>query len=491
LNVALPTLARHFHADNSGLQWIVDAYTLVLAGLLLTAGSLGDRFGRRRCLTIGLIVFGTSSIASALAGSSAQLTATRAVMGIGAALIMPATLSIITDVFTVASERAMAIAVWAGVAALGIGLGPLVGGWLLQRFYWGSIFLVNVPVVIVAVVGGRLLIPESRDPRAFRLDPVGAVLSLGGLSALLFAIIEGPSTGWSSPQITGAFVAAAVGLGGFVLWELRVEEPMLDLRFFRNPRFTAASAAISAVFFGLFSLMFVLTQLLQSVLDYDALEAGVRVLPLSLMLIVVAPLSARAASIVGTKVVVALGLFTLAVGLLVTSTFGQESGYGRLAVAITLAGIGMGCAMAPATESIMGSLPRHKAGVGSAVNDTTRMMGGALGVAIVGSVLSSSYQSGLVGRLKGLNLPAPAQDTAGASIGAAMAAANDLGGTGGDQLRAVARQAFVQAAGRGLLVAAAVAVMGGIVVLAFLPPRASGPDDVEASNAPRVGKDAA
>lgn len=309
-----------------------------------------------------------------MAGSSAQLTATRGVMGIGAAFIMAATLSIITAVFSVASERAMAIAVWAAVAALGIGLGPLVGGWLLQRFYWGSIFLVNVPVVIVAVVGGRLLIPESRDPRAFRLDPVGAVLSLGGLSALLFAIIEGPSIGWSSPQITGAFTAAAVALGGFVIWELRVSEPMLDLRFFRNPRFTAASAAISAVFFGLFSLMFVLTQLLQSVLGFDTLEAGVRVLPLSLMLIVVAPLSARAASLVGTKVVVALGLFTLAAGLLVASTFGQESGYGLLAVAVTLAGIGMGCAMAPATESIMGSLPRNKAGVGSAVNDTTRMM---------------------------------------------------------------------------------------------------------------------
>ncbi|MGH9155389.1 MAG: MFS transporter [Acidimicrobiales bacterium] len=341
LNVALPTLARHFQADNSALQWMVDAYTLVLAGLLLTAGSLGDRYGRRRCLTIGLVVFGASSIASALAGSSAQLTATRAVMGIGAAFIMPATLSIITDVFTVASERAMAISVWASVGALGIGLGPLAGGWLLQHYYWGSIFLVNVPVVIVAVVGGRLLIPESRDPRAFRLDAVGAVLSLGGLSALLFAIIEGPSTGWSSPQITAAFMAGAVAMGGFVIWERRVEELMLDLRFFRNPRFTAASAAISAVFFGLFSLMFVLTQVLQSVLDYDTLEAGVRVLPLSLMLIVVAPLSARAASVVGTKAVVALGLFTLAAGLWVASTFGQESGYGLLAVAITLAGIGI------------------------------------------------------------------------------------------------------------------------------------------------------
>src|SRR5262245_37984754 len=474
LNVAIPTLAQALHAGNSRLQWIVDAYTLVFAGLLLSAGALGDRFGRRRCMTIGLGVFGTASVASALTTSSGQLVMTRGAMGVGGALIMPATLSIITNVFTEPVVRAKAIAVWAGIAGLGIGIGPLAGGLLLGHFYWGSVFLVNVPIVVVAMVGARLVVPESRDPNTPSLDPVGAGLSIVGLGTLLYAIIEGPETGWSSTVIVASFGASAVLLALFVVWELRVGHPMLDLRFFTDARFTVACIAIMAVFFALFSTMFMMTQLLQSVLGYDTLEAGARVLPLSIMLVVFSQVSARAAARVGTKVVVSLGLVVVAGGLAIGASFGSHSTYAILAVTVTSIGIGMGCVMAPATEAIMGSIPRHKAGVGSAVNDTTRQLAGALGVAVIGTVLSSGYRTDLADALDHAGLPEQARRRAATSISSAIDTAHRVGGERGERLLAAARDAFIHAAGRGFLVAASVAVVGAIVAACFLPSRASG-----------------
>ncbi|MGH9265709.1 MAG: MFS transporter, partial [Acidimicrobiales bacterium] len=284
LNVALPTLVRDLDATTSQLQWIVDSYTLVFAGLLLTAGSLGDRFGRRRALAGGLVIFGLGSVASAVAGSADQLILTRAVMGVGGALIMPATLSIISNVFTVPAERARAIAVWAGFSAMGIAIGPLSGGWLLEHFWWGSVFMVNIPIVALALLGGRLFVPESRDPAPRGLDPLGAVLSIVGLVALVWAIIEAPVHGWSDPTTLAAFALAAVVLGAFVAWERHTDHPMLDVRFFANPRFTAASTGVTMVFFALFGSAFVQTQYLQFVLGYSALEAGLRVAPIALVL---------------------------------------------------------------------------------------------------------------------------------------------------------------------------------------------------------------
>ncbi len=464
LNVALPTLVRDLHATTSQLQWIVDAYTLVFAGLLLTAGSLGDRFGRRRNLAIGLVIFGVGSVASALVGSPNHLIATRALMGIGGALIMPATLSIISNVFTVPAERARAIAVWAGFSAVGIAIGPLSGGWLLQHFWWGSVFMVNIPIVALALIGGRLFVPESKDPSPHRLDPVGALLSIVGLVALVWAIIEAPGQGWTDSTTLATFLLAAVMLGGFVAWELHTDHPMLDVHFFANPRFTAASTAVTLVFFALFGSTFLLTQYLQFVLGYTALQAGLRVGPVAIMLFIAAPLSARVVERLGTKAVVASGLAIVSVALVILSFATVTSGYGPVLLSMLLMGLGMGMTMAPATESIMGSLPRAKAGVGSAVNDTTRQVGGALGVAILGSLLASAYRS---------SLGAGVSTAARSSVGGALLAARDIGGQQGAALAQAAKSAYVDGMGVGVLVAAAVALLGSLIALLFLPSRAA------------------
>jgi len=497
LNVALPTLAAELDAGNSALQWFINAYELVFAGLLLTAGALGDRFGRRRALAMGLTVFGVGSALSALAGSPGDLIAARVVMGVGGALVLPATLSIVTNTFTEPSERARAIAVWAGVAALGLGLGPLVGGWLLQRFYWGSVFLFNVPIAIAALVAGRLTIPESRDPDAARLDPLGASLSVVGLGALLYAVTEGPDRGWTSPVILGGFLVAAVGLAAFVAWESHVDEPMLDISFFRDPRFSGAIVAIMALFFGLLGLMFVSSQILQSVLGYDALGAGVRLLPLPAMFVVFAQVSARVAAQVGTKRVVTAGLVIAAAGLALASTIDADAGYGALALALALTGIGMGCTVAPATESLMGSVPRQKAGVASAVNDSTRLTAGAIGVAVVGSVLSSTYHAAFAGTADTRALPPEAVERARSSIANAVAVADGIGGTAGRQLLAAARQGFVDGASTGLLIAAVVAALGAVAAWRYLPAWSGGgglrrrhPDRLPDDGGPAIRLDA-
>jgi EmrB/QacA subfamily drug resistance transporter len=466
LNVALPTLARELSATASELQWMVDSYVLVFAGLLLTMGALGDRFGRKLALNIGLLVFVAGSVASAFAGSAGFLIFSRAVMGVGGALIMPSTLSIITNVFP-PRERGRAIGVWAGVAGFGIVLGPVIGGWLLEHFWWGSVFLVNVPVAAVAILAGWALVPESKDPNATPLDPVGAVLSIAALVTLVYGIIEAPENGWTDAFTLGAFAAAAVLSIVFIWWERRVEHPMLRMEFFRNPRFSAASAAITLVFFAMFGSIFLLTQHLQFVLGYSPLEAGLRVLPVA-VLIVAAPLSARLVEAIGTKVVVFVGLLTVAAGLTLLSTVEVSTGYGLVAGSIAVIGAGMGFTMAPATESIMGSLPLAKAGVGSAMNDTTRMVGGALGVAVLGSVLASSYGSAIEPALRGA--PPQLAQAAGDSIGAASTIASRLGPAGRPLLDA-ARAAFVDGMGDAVLVGAAVAALGAVLVLLFLPAR--------------------
>ena len=474
LNVALPTLVRDLGATTSQLQWIVDAYTLVFAGLLLTAGSLGDRFGRRKGLTIGLVIFGMGSVASALVHSPDDLIATRALMGIGGALIMPATLSIISNVFTVPAERARAIAVWAGFSAMGIALGPLSGGWLLQHFWWGSVFMVNIPIVALALVGGRLFVPESKDPSPRGLDPVGALLSIVGLVTLVWAIIEAPGRGWTDGTTLAAFALGAVLMAAFIAWERHSDHPMLDVGFFANPRFTAASTAVTMVFFALFGSMFLQTQYLQFVLGYSALQAGLRVGPVALVLMVVAPLSARLVERIGTKLVVASGLAIVSVALVILSFATPTSGYPLVLASMLVMGVGMGMTMAPATESIMGSLPRAKAGVGSAVNDTTRQVGGALGVAILGSLLASTYRS---------SLGTSVSEAARASVGGALAAARDMEGEQGAALARAAKAAYVDGMSVGVLVAAGVALIGGLVALLFLPSHAAAEPEHDAGEA--------
>jgi len=467
LNVALPTLARDLRATASELQWMVDSYVLVFAGLLLTMGALGDRFGRKLALNIGLLVFVAGSVASAFAGSAEVLIGSRAAMGMGAALIMPSTLSIITNVFP-SHERGRAIGVWAGVAGLGIVLGPVIGGWLLEHFWWGSVFLVNVPVVALAILAGYPLVPESKDPKATPLDPVGAALSIAALITLVYGIIEAPENGWTDPVTLGAFAIAAVLSVAFIWRERRSPHPMLRIEFFQNPRFSAASAAIAMVFFALFGSVFLLTQHLQFVLGYSPLEAGVRILPVA-ALVVAAPLSARLVEVIGTKIVVAAGLVIVAAALTLLSTVDSESGYGVVAASIAVLGAGMGFTMAPATESIMGSLPLAKSGVGSAMNDTTRQIGGALGVAVLGSILASGYGAAIEPALRGV--PSEVALAAGDSIGAATTIAARLG-VQGQGLLASARSAFIDGMGDAVLVGAGVAAVGALVVLVFLPARA-------------------
>jgi len=359
LNVAIPSLVKDLGASNTELQWIIDGYVLVFAGLLLTTGSIGDRFGRKRALRVGIVVFALGSTASALSGSPLQLIMSRAFMGIGGALIMPSTLSILTNVFPDPKERGRAIAVWAGFAGLGVALGPLTGGFLLEHFSWSSVFWVNLPIGATALIAGYFFVPESSDPAAPPLDLPGAALSIVGLGSLLFGIIEGPSQGWTSPEVLIGFTVGVVGLGAFLLWERHTPTPMLDLSFFANPRFSAANSSITITFFALFGSMFLMTQYWQLVHGYSPLQAGVRIIPHALTMMLVAPLSARLVERIGTKRVVTLGLSIISVALVALSFIEVDSSYPRVIVNFMFMSVGMGLTMAPATESIMGSLPKE------------------------------------------------------------------------------------------------------------------------------------
>lgn len=474
LNVALPTLVRELDASNSQLQWIVDSYTLVFAGLLLTAGALGDRFGRKGALQIGLLVFAVGSGLSALATDPNHLIATRALMGVGGAFIMPATLSILTNVFP-AEERGRAIGIWAGVSGLGIALGPLLGGYLVEHFGWHEIFTVNIPIAIAAIVAGVFLLPKTKDPSAPRLDPLGAILSITGLVALVYGLIEAPTRGWTDGVILGCFAGAAMLLTLFTVHELHTDEPMLDVSFFKNARFTAASMSITLVFFAMFGYSFLVTQYFQFVLGYSAAQTGVRMLPLAITLMIVAPTSSRIVEKVGTKIVVATGLGLVSIALLLQMGLTADSSYFQVMWRMVVLALGMGLTMAPATESIMGSLPLAKAGVGSAVNDTTRQIGGALGVAIIGSTMSSVYGSKIVEAFES-RMPDQALEAARSGIGGALAVA-DRAGAMGDQVASVARDAFVDAMHAGAVVAAIAAILGVITAAVFLPAHARPADE--------------
>jgi EmrB/QacA subfamily drug resistance transporter len=482
LNVALPSLQESLHATNSQLQWMVDSYTLVFAGLLLTAGTLGDKFGRRGALQAGMAIFGIGSLLSAFAGSAGHLILTRGLMGVGAAFIMPATLSIITNTFP-PEERGRAIAFWAAIAGVAAALGPISGGLLLAHFYWGSIFLVNIPIVIFALITGVFLIPTSKDPSHAKLDVVGALLSIVGLVALVYAIIEAPTDGWTSTKIMGAFALAAIVLGLFAFWESRVAHPMLDVNFFKNPRFTAASTGITLIFFAMFGSMFLMTQYFQFVMGFSALQTGVALLPMAITMMITAPLSARFVERIGTKIVVATGLLLASVSL---ASFAMLPAHnisypGDVFWRMVIMAAGMGLVMAPATESIMGSLPRAKAGVGSAVNDTTRQVGGTLGVAVIGSVMTSAYAPAIGASIakSGLNPPPEAVAQAKQGLGLALGLANQAPAGVRDKIIADAQAAFVTGMHHAVIVAAIVAFIGFLVVVRWLPARAATTDAFE------------
>ena len=468
LNVAIPSLVKELGATNSELQWIVDGYTLVFAGLLLTTGSLGDRFGRKRALRVGIVIFAFGSVLSALADSPSNLIATRALMGVGGALIMPSTLSILTNVFRDPKERGRAIAVWAGFSGLGVALGPVIGGLLLTHFSWSSVFWVNLPIGAIALIAGYYFVPESKDTTAPRLDPLGAVLSIVALGALLFGIIEGPTKGWTSFEVLLAFGVGIAGLTAFILWERYTDHPMLDMSFFKNPRFTAANIAVTLTFFALFGSLFLMTQYWQLVHGYSPLQAGVRLIPYAMTLMITAPLSARFVERLGTKRVVTMGLSIISVAMVVLSRIQTDSSYPRVIINMCFMAFGMALTMAPATESVMGSLPRSKAGVGSAVNDTTRQMGGALGVAIIGSLVASVYAAGIDDVARGFGLSGSLLSEARNSLGSALNLSGDLGPSGGEFARA-AKDSFVDGLSQGLLLGAGVVAIAAFVAYRFLP----------------------
>jgi EmrB/QacA subfamily drug resistance transporter len=471
VNVALPTLARELGAGTSSLQWIVDAYTLVFAGLLLAAGGIGDRFGRKGALLAGLAIFGAFSMAAAFASSTGQLIAARGFMGVGAAFIFPATLALIVNVFTDPRERAAAIGIWTAIAGVGVALGPISGGWLLEHFSWGSVFLVNVPVALAGIVGTLILVPRSRDPEAPRLDLPGLALSIAGVTLLVWSLIEAPGNGWTSTATIGGIAGAAAILALFVWRELRTPAPLLDVHLFRNMRFTAASLAITLGFFALFGFIFLVTQYLQLVKGYSALQAGVRTLPFAFAMVAASVTSPRVVRRIGTKLVVATGLVFMAGGFAVAATNDASTAYTVIATAMVLMGFGLGSAVAPATESIMSSLPRAKAGVGSAVNDTTREVGGTLGVAVLGSIMASVYGSKILDALSGTPVPRGVREAVSGSLAGALHVAGSVGGAAGEGIALAAQRAFVDAFRVGSVVTGVVALAGAAIALLFLPAR--------------------
>ncbi len=473
LNVALPTLVRDLHATDSELQWIVDAYVMVFAGLLLVMGSLADRVGRKRVFLTGLAAFATGSAWAAFSGSVGMLIAARASMGIGGAMMMPATLSIITDAFRDPGERQRAIGMWAATSGVGIALGPIVGGLLLAHFWWGSVFLINVPVAVAGFACALPLVPDSKNPDAKRPDVIGGLLSIAGLGLVLWAIIEAPTRGWSSALVIGAGTAGLVVIGLFTAWELKSSDPMLDLSYFRNRRFSGAVASVGLVTFGLFGALFVLTQFMQFELGYTPLQAGLRVIPAAGAIAVIAPLSVYAVRLVGAKLTLAAGLLIVAAGLWQLSTASTGSTYLYTLPGMIMLGIGAGFAMPCATASVMGSLPQQHTGVGAATNGTFLQVGGALGVAVIGSLLATRYQDQLTGALAGYHVPASVLQVIVGSLGGALAVAAHLGGDLGAALAHLARAAFMSGMDLGLRTGAVVAAAGGLLALAVMPARPS------------------
>ncbi len=472
VNVTLPRLVEDLGAGTRDLQWIVDAYTLTFAALVLAAGSLGDRFGRREALLAGLAVYGVGNAAASLVSSTEALIATRALMGVGAALIFPTTLSIITNVYTEREVRAKAIGAWGASTGLAIALGPIVGGALLESFSWPATFVAKVPVAILAAVLVVRFVPTSKDPAAPRLDYAGLIVSTAAVATIVYAIIEAPDAGWASGQTLALFAAGAALLALFVTVERRTAEPMLDVSIFANLRFSAASLSITVSFFALAGFIFLIIQYFQFLKGYAPLETGLRLLPVATFVGISSLVGTQVAVRRGTKLVVTFGLLCLAVAYAWISTASVETSYLEIAAQMVVLGTGMGLTSAPATEAIMGAVSLGKAGVGSAINDTTRELGSTLGVAIIGSVFASLYTGAFDGTATAA-LPPGTSDQAQASIGAAFSVAQGLSdngaGAAASTLRDVASSGFFDGLQAGCLVAAGVCAAGAIFAAAVLP----------------------
>ncbi|MGW4877448.1 MFS transporter [Streptomyces sp. NPDC004262] len=470
LNVAIKTISTPaptgLGATQSQLEWAINAYTLVFAGLLFTAGLIGDRLGRKKVLIGGLLVFGVGSALAAESGSPGQLIAYRALMALGAAFVMPATLAVLMNVFE-RQEQPKAIGIWAGGVGLAIAIGPITGGVLLDHFWWGSVFLVNVPIVIVALALMLWLVPDSRDPRPGRLDPVGVVLSVVGLVLLVYGIIKGGELAdFTDAKALATMIAGAVVLAGFVVYEMRSDHPSLDVTYFKNKVFSSAMAAIALVFFALMGVTFFSVFYTQSVRGYSPLQSGLLLLPLAVAQLIFAPRARLVVDRIGNKATTTAGLVLIAAMLGMFATFEVDTPIWLLEVVFFLMGTGMAHIMTPTSVVIMQALPREKAGSASALSNTFRQVGGALGIAVLGSVLSTSYRNGIEDKLGAL--PPGLRDTAGESIEATLGVADKLGAQG-RSLVAPANDAFLHAMHMTALCGVGVALIGAVVTALFLP----------------------
>jgi EmrB/QacA subfamily drug resistance transporter len=472
VNVALPTLVRELHASNSQLQWVVDAYNLVFAALLLAAGSLGDRFGRKGFLLAGLVVLGAASIAGGLTDTASQLIVARCFMGLGAAMIFPTTLSLISNVYTERGERARAIGLWGATAGIAIALGPIVGGWLLEQFSWTSIFFAMAPVAAIGAALVAWTVPTSRDPDAHKTDVPGLVLSTAAVAVLTYTLIEAPNYGWSSGRSLAGYALAAGLFAAFILRERTAAEPLLDVSLFRNLRFSAASGSVTVAFFGISGFSFLITQYFQFFKGYAPLSTGVHLLPVAFAVGIMSVLGTQLAVRFGTKQVVTVGLLFFTVFFAWVSTADTGTSYLEIVGQMLLGGSGVGLISAPATEAIMGVVPKAKAGVGSAVNDATRLLGSTLGVAVIGSVYASLYNTRLTNRLPADLSPRLAH-TAHTSVGGALGLANRTNLNGhpalANSVHAAASNAFFHGFSAACLVAAGVSAAAAIATLLLLP----------------------
>ncbi len=482
LNVALKTIAEPrpagIGASQSQLEWGINSYTLVFAGLLFTFGILGDRFGRKRLLMIGMALFGIFSLLTAYSRSPDQLIWARAAMGFGAAAVMPQTLSIISNVFDPA-ERPRAIGIWATAVGIGVAIGPVVGGLLLAHFWWGSVFLLNVPLTAAGVAAIALLVPESRNPDPGRIDYLGVLLSIAGLVLLVYGIIQGGEKGsWVHWDVLGAAAAGLAVLGLFAWWETRLSHPSLDVRLFRDPRLSSAVGAIGLVFFGMMGAFFFISFYLQSVRGYSALDAGLLTIPFAVAQMLMSPRSAALVRRFGTRAVAASGLVLVSAALAGYQLLGTATPIWILGVIFFVQGGAIGLVMPPVTEAVMSVVPRQRAGSASALTNTARQVGGALGVAVLGSILAQAYRARLSPHLAGI--PAAARSAAESSVTATHAVAGRLGSAGG-QLIGFGDTSFVHAMHVTTLASAAITLLGALVVLVWMPGRLPSPQPVPAA----------
>ena len=464
LNVALPELSKDLKADNSQLQWIMDSYALVFGGTLLLMGALGDRFGRKGALQIGLVIVACASVWTALyAETSNQVIFARAAMGLGAALVMPSTLSVVLVVFP-PGERGKAIGIWAAMAGIGAPIGLLVGGWAVENYDWQMVFLINAPVIVVALILGAILVPRSKDATGKPLDWLGAFLSVVALGSLLYGIIEGPSLGWGDQNVLVAFVTFFITGVAFVQWQLKCEYPLLPMEFFSQRQYSIGLMAIALAMFVMFSFMFMQMLHFQLVRGLSPLEAAIRFFPLPLGLMPAAANSDKFVAKFGRRKVITFGLCLVAAGMMLFALVDRSTAYAQIAVTFALLGLGMGLTMAPSTTAIMEAIPHNKAGVGSATNDASREIGGALGIAIGGSILNQIYQSALV-------IPESLmayKDVLMNSFPSAMRIGAE-NGTDGALLIVSAQDAFVEGMVGSCYITAAVAVLAAIIVWTMMP----------------------